>query len=314
MQTDQAAQTNPTTLAAQHVAEPVSADCAMADTTSADCAVADPASVDNAVAEHASDDYAVTEPASVDYAVAEPAPLDYPVAEPTFIDYAVGSPPDLTASPQREHEPALHQSESSSPTPDRALIDEPTAESVEVQSPPPCRQMPTSSETESALDKILSVEAALIKLGFMQTILPERAIDLLQLQSPFAQLTVLSVFCTRASYIQDPLWHSSMLCSMSSKDDISDSCVYAPRSNDRTVYTFTDLAVELEVSTTRNVWHEVEGSIFILPQQLQCVAACYAVGVFLRSADDKEALARLQTGFTQMRQLYRQAQLAKKFG
>ena len=216
-----------------------------------------------------------------------------------------GLSPQLSTEHQLSIEHEVHQSHSPTPVADQHIIDL-TAESPENEI-----TYPQENVNRLAVDHICRIEAALLKLGYMHIEMPAIAFESLLLQSGYNQLIILSVFCTRADYSEDPVTNLCMLCNLSGQGDLANMCMNAPRNNDRTVDMF------LTTARARGVFHGsgaccmLEDLIFALPQVLQCYAACYAVGMFLKADNDKQALAKAQRGINQMHQLYRTAQLAK---
>lgn len=217
------------------------------------------------------------------------------------------SPHTLNSGLSIEHK--VHQSHSPIPVADQHIIDL-TAESPESEKTSPTERK-CSNVRQPVVDRICHIEAALMKLGYMQIKLPDVAFESLLLQSEFDQLIILSVFCTRADYSRDPVTNLCMLCNLSGQGSLANMCMNAPRKNDRTVDMFITTARARGIFQGSGACCMLEDLLFALPQVLQCYATCYAIGMFLKADDNKQALANAQRGINQMHQLYRQAQLAK---
>ena len=75
------------------------------------------------------------------------------------------------------------------------------------------------------------------------------------------------------------------------------------------MYSFTDIAWRLGVFKDRFYKHKLEAAVLVLPDRLQCVAACLAVEIFLKSDDNEQASKDVTQYVDQIQQMFQSAQL-----
>ena len=160
------------------------------------------------------------------------------------------------------------------------------------------------------MNRVLNrVESALIRLRLLPTYLPEASVSRLQKVSFFHQLLVLSRFCATVEPRQDVPCCLMRLCKSSVRRHMMQACLHdvLPYSSDRPMKELTNLAWTVHVFETRQSQLQAEAALLVLLQQLQCVAACYAIGTFMVSRDNEEALLTVQHGISQMQDLFQPA-------
>lgn len=179
----------------------------------------------------------------------------------------------------------------------------------------PSRHTQPHAPDKIDMNRVLNrVENALIRLRLLPTYLPKASVSRLQKVSFFHQLLVLSRFCATVEPRQDVPCCLMRLCKSAVRRHMMKDCLHdvLPYSSDRPMKELTNLAWTVHVFETRQSQHQAEAALLALPQQLQCVAACYAIGTFMVSRDDEEALLTVQHGVAQMQDLFQQALSLRK--
>ena len=234
----------------------------------------------------------------IDAAIAETAPKRWHRLSQATTKYAASVPCLDPASPEAAVGGALAQ--------------------LDLQQPQTSPMLNTSQELDTSRVWV-SVEGALIRCRLMFDCLPQQAIKSLRKQLPLTQLVALSHLCAKVKFGKNLSQYVQNLCQPDDLADLFKKCIQNADSyaTDRAANTFTSVARKLEVLASSSLQEKVDRAVSCLPQRLQCVAACYAVGMFNSSVnrpwnntvnnspDDKQTLAIVLADIHRMEELFK---------
>lgn len=208
---------------------------------------------------------------------------------------------------------AMQPLQQSSPSSSSPISHSPSVESPKSRKPSRSKKQAAAIEAEFDTRRALrSVERALIKLDLLYKHFPGRAVGTLRLQPPLTQLIILSGFCARHDPRRSQYCYLEELCGGRVANNLINECLLesAPCSAGRSARLLIDEAWTRGVSESCYHKHEVEAAVLVLPERLQCVTTCLAIGTFMISDDDEQALREFKHCVDKIQNLFQQAQLA----
>lgn len=154
-----------------------------------------------------------------------------------------------------------------------------------------------------------AADHALARLKLTRERLPPHMLELLQREPADLQIIIFATFCDKVKSTGSPAQLLHDLCREKIREALRIACHNVSNLSSRGVnlWAVFDTAYSQKVLRPHRYHREAEAVISALSPRLRCMAACFAVGIFLESLDGNRALTKIKGDVAKMQRLFQEA-------